>query len=161
MSSTPEATEAVPSPAASLVQIRKGTHYIWEAEKHKLFMKWWQETKYGKTHPERGNPRWDSDKRQSKFWRAFDQCANAMSGSPNILCLTCHRLFVHPNVHNSGNSAPMRHLKTCLGPELGTKRGSQPSVLDVVAKVRKCPSTLVSLLMIKSVQNSQSPHHIT
>ncbi len=135
MSPTPQPEDSTTSLTPSLARIRKGTHFLWEASKHESFLNWWGETEYGKSHPVKGNPRWDSDKRRSSFWNCFNQCADAKTGEPNIICVTCQRLFVHPNVHGSDNSAPTRHLKVCLGSEVGAKRKGEPSVLDMVTKV--------------------------
>src|SRR5882757_493530 len=94
---------------------RDENRVFYSRENDKKFLDWWMTTPFARdwqTSRENNNKRtfpW-GNKKASKAWECFIECAEIRTGKPKAQCKNCNQYFKHPSADGSGPSTLSRHL---------------------------------------------------
>ena len=92
----------------SLVRVGDGNYILYQYEQKNLFEDWYTTTQWyldSKTPECKYKlPVWNSSRKSSDIWKAYDQIANIRSGKPLLRCKGCKKTFDHSSTALSGST---------------------------------------------------------
>lgn len=95
------------------------THYFYQEAQHQQWVTWWEKTPgyraYREKHAGKKQIRWNSTVRGAEIWKYYRQCAIKCGkdcGCPNVQCVLCGTVLVHPAA--TGTTSMHDHHKSQL-----------------------------------------------
>lgn len=126
----PSAPPSIPPEAEDIESFQqvigpdKRPYFLYDAMNHSNWVDWWIHTNYGSTN---ATIPWDSQHGSaSETWKEYEQAADAVFGSPKVMCKRCGAFLEHPystkqptgkgksteKVNRHGTTTISRHLDT-------------------------------------------------